>query len=56
MDAILARWRYENELPRKKHAARGNASALGRLLPAVLEQLILRQRQVPSEFYRYPLP
>jgi len=51
MDAILARSRYRTELPVQKQTARGIASALARLLPAILERLILRQREMPSEFF-----
>jgi len=56
MDAILARSRYGTERPARKQTARGIASALARLLPAILERLILRQRDIPSAFFRYPLP
>ncbi len=56
MDAILARSRHGTELPARKQTARGGALALARLLSAVLAGLILRQREIPSEFFRYPLP
>ena len=56
MDAILARSQYGTECPARKQTARGIASALARLLPAIIERLILRQREIPSEFFRYPLP
>ncbi len=56
MDAIQARSQHQMERPARQQIARGTASPLGQLLHAALERLILRQLDVPSEFFRYPLP
>ena len=56
MDAILARSRYAADSGVRKRTFRTIASILGRLLLTAVERLILRRRDVPSEFFRYPLP
>ena len=51
MDAILARSRDAADL-----AARKRTPGLRRLLLAAVERLVFRHHDVPSEFFRYPLP
>ena len=56
MDAILARSRDAADLPARKRTPRAIASILGRLLLGAVERLTTRHCDVPTEFFRYPLP
>jgi hypothetical protein len=56
MEAILPRSRYGAERPARKLTLRGSASAFGQVLLAALQRMVLRQQELPPEFFRYPLP
>ena len=55
MESVLARPRYDGELKAQQQSTRGSASALA-ILHSLLERLIRPPRDIPPEFFRYPLP
>jgi hypothetical protein len=55
MEATLVHLRDAGDLPAPKQAFRCAAAALSWLMEAV-ERLVEQRRDVPPEFFRYPLP
>jgi hypothetical protein len=56
MEAMLPGSQYGKELAARRQTLRFSAAALGRVLLAALQRVVLQQREVPAEFFRYPLP